>query len=100
MKDATGPLVDGCFTGAALLALALAVMGTPALLTAYLVLVLPVSIVGVVVSRRVSRHALDDVGLRVPGGPRSWLGAALSLHPVQAPLGAAHALAQVFGRVD
>lgn len=100
MTDATGPLVDGCFTGAALLALALAVMGTPALLTAYVVLVLPVSIAAVAVSRRVSRLALDDVGLRPAGGPRAWLGAALSLHPVQAPLGAAHALARVFGRVD
>ena len=100
MTDATGPLVDGCFTGAALLALALAVMGSGALVAAYLVLVVPVSVATVIVGRRVSRHALDDVGLRLPGGPRAWLGAGLSLHPVQAPLGAANALAQVFGRVD
>lgn len=100
MVDATGPLVDGLFTGAALLALALAIMGSPALVTAYVVLVLPVSVAYVVAARRVARHALDDVGLRAPGGPSAWLGGALGLHPVQATLGAANALAQVFGRMD
>lgn len=98
--DATGPLMDGLFTGAALLALALAAMGAPALVAAYLLLVLPVSAVYAVAVRRVSRHALDDVGLRVPGGPRAWIGTGLSLHPVQSTMGAAHALAQVFGRMD
>jgi hypothetical protein len=75
-------------------------MGAPALVLAYLILVLPVSVAFAVVIRRVTAHALDDVGLRVPGGPRAWLGIGLSLHPVQAPLGAWNALAQVFGRVD
>jgi hypothetical protein len=100
LVDATGPLVDGLFTGAALLALALAIMGWPALVAAYLVLVLPVSFAYAVAIRSVSRRTLDDVGLRVPGGPRSWLGVGLSLHPLQATLGAANALAQAFGRVD
>ncbi len=99
MVDATGPLVDGLFAGAGLLALALAAMGTPGIVVAYLLLVLPLSLALAVVSRRVTRHALDDVGLRIPGGPRAWLGAGLSLHPVQATLGAWNALAQVFGRV-
>ena len=100
MTDATGPLVDGLFAGSLLIALALALMGSPALLTAYLLLVLPVSVAWTVTIRRVTRHALDEVGLHVPGGPRAWLGAAFSLHPFQATLGAGNALAQVFGRVS
>jgi biofilm PGA synthesis N-glycosyltransferase PgaC len=100
LVDATGPLVDGLFTAVAFLALALAIMGSPSLVAAYLVLVLPVSVTGAIVVRRLSRQALDDVGLHVPGGPWSWLGVGLSLHPVQATLGTANALAQVLGRVD
>jgi biofilm PGA synthesis N-glycosyltransferase PgaC len=98
LVDATGPLVDGLCAGAGVLALALAMMGAPQLVTAYVLLVLPVSVALTVVTRRVARHALDDVGLRVPGGPRAWLGFGLGLHPVQAALGAGSALAQVFGR--
>ncbi len=98
MVDATGPLVDGLFAGAGLLALALAAMGTPGLVVAYLLLVLPLSLALAVVSRRVTRHALDDVGLRRPRRAAGLAGRGPGLHPVQATLGAANALAQVFGR--
>jgi len=100
MLDATAPVLDGIFTGGALLALALVVMGAPGLALAYALLVLPVSVAFAIAIRRAMRRALDDVGLTVPGGPRAWAGTGLSLHVVQAPLGAWNALAQLFGRVD
>ncbi len=97
--DAAAPLTDGVFAGGALLALALALSGAPALVVAYGVLVLPVSILEAVVARRAARRVMDDVGLRVSGGPVSWLASATGLHCVQAPLGAGNALAHAFGRV-
>jgi len=99
MMDAAGPLTDGVFVAGAAIAAALAVMGQPTLLLAYGLLVLPVSLAFAVTLGRASKHVMDDVGLAVPGGPRSWLAAGFGLHAVQAPLGAWHALARVFGRV-
>jgi len=99
MIDATAPVLDGVFTGGALLALALAAMGAPGLVLAYALLVLPISLAFAIAIRRAMRRGLDDVGITVPGGPRAWLGTGLSLHAVQAPLGAWNALAQLFGRV-
>jgi hypothetical protein len=46
----------------------------------------------------VARGVMDDLGLTTPGGPRSWIGAALSLHPVQAPLAAWNLVLAVTGR--
>lgn len=100
MIDAGAPITDGVFAGGACIALALAVIGAPALLLAYLLLVLPLSVAFTVAMRQATRRVLDDVGLVVRGGPRAWLAAGLSLHPVQAPLGAWNALARVFGRVS
>jgi hypothetical protein len=74
-------------------------MGAPGLVLAYALLVLPISLAFAIAIRRAMRRGLDDVGITVPGGPRAWLGTGLSLHTVQAPLGAWNALAQLFGRV-
>src|SRR4029453_19197327 len=86
--DASGPLLDVTFTLSFALALLLAAFGTPALLGLYALLVLPLSIATTIAVRRASHNVMDDIGLTTPGGPRAWIGAALSLHPVQAPLAA------------
>ena len=96
--DASGPLLDVTFTLSFALALLLAVFGTPALLALYVLAVLPVSAATTIAVRRASHHVMDDIGLTTPGGVRSWVGAALSLHPVQAPLAAWSMILSVSGR--
>ena len=98
MLDAGGPMLDVTFTLGLALALLLAAFGTPALLGLYVLLVLPVSVATTCVVRRASRSVMDDLGLTTPGGPRAWMGAALSLHPVQAPLAAWNLVLAVTGR--
>jgi biofilm PGA synthesis N-glycosyltransferase PgaC len=98
LVDAIGPLVDGVFTGAALLALALALMGAPALVLSYALLVLPLSAGLAVVAHREHQRAMDDVGLVAPRGVVRRLGPLLGLHAVQAPLVAWRALVEVAGR--
>lgn len=96
--DAASPMLDVMFTLGLGLALLTAAFGSPALLALYLVLVLPISLVTSVVVRRASHNVMDDVGLVGPRGLRSWLGALLGLHPVQAPLGAWSTVTHVAGR--
>ena len=96
--DASGPLLDVTFTLSFALALLLAAFGTPALLGLYALLVLPVSIATTFAVRRASHGVMDDIGLTTPGGPRAWIGAALGLHPVQAPLGAWNLVLHTAGR--
>jgi biofilm PGA synthesis N-glycosyltransferase PgaC len=96
--DAGGPLLDMTFTLSFALALLLAAFGTPALLALYAVMVLPLSIATTIAVRRASHSVMDDLGLTTPGGPRAWIGAALSLHPVQAPLAAWNLVLHAAGR--
>jgi biofilm PGA synthesis N-glycosyltransferase PgaC len=96
--DASGPLLDVTFTLSFALALLLAAFGTPDLLGLYALLVLPLSVATTVAVRRASHGVMDDIGLTMPGGPRSWIGAALSLHPVQAPLAAWNLVLHTAGR--
>jgi poly-beta-1,6-N-acetyl-D-glucosamine synthase len=96
--DAGGPMLDVTFTLGLGLALLLAVFGAPSLLGLYALLVLPLSIATTIAVRRASRGVMDDLGLTTPGGPRTWIGAALSLHPVQAPLAAWNLVLAVTGR--
>jgi len=91
-------MLDVTFTLGLGLAFLLAVFGAPALLGLYALLVLPISIATTVAVRRASHGVMDDLGLTTPGGPRSWIGAALSLHPVQAPLAAWNLVLAVTGR--
>ena len=91
-------MLDVTFTLGLGLALLTAAFGSPALLALYLVLVLPISLVTAVVVRRAAHSVMDDVGLTSRNGPRSWLGALLSLHPMQAPLGAWSTFVHVAGR--
>jgi biofilm PGA synthesis N-glycosyltransferase PgaC len=98
--SAVAPLTEGVFCGGMVLALALVPMGAPALLAAYVVLVLPVSLAAGLVARAKAGRSLEEAGLTLPDLQHAWLALVLGLHAVQAALGAGCALAHLCGRVD
>lgn len=86
--DRAAPLLDFAFTVAWVQALALLVLGQTELLGSYLLLVVPLSVVGVALERRYHREVLDEAGLVLPRPPAAHLTPLLALDAVQAPVAA------------